>query len=161
MAAPTPTPRPSPGGTVLTDGFQTLITCALDPDMAFYEKEVTPPGMEADEFTDVSNQHNVRWRTKGVRRLVTLNDLSATVNYDPVLYSQIPAIIGRNTTWTVEFPDHSTLAFYGGFKSWAPGGLSDGAQPEATMTVTPTNLDPTTCTEEGPVYTAGGGTGAC
>lgn len=161
MSAPTPLARLTPSEAMLTDGYQTLITCALDPDIAFFEKEVTPPSLEADDFIDVTNQHNVTWRTKGTRRLVTLGDVSATVNYSPAVYNQIKAIIGRNTTWTIEFPDHSTIAFYGALKSFVPGGLSDGGMPEGTVTIVPTNLDPTTCAEEGYVYTAGGGTGAC
>lgn len=161
MTAPSPTARQSPVGVMLADGFQSLVTCALDPNIDLWEKEVTPPGIEADEFNDVSTQQNVQWRTKGTRRLLTLTDMTFTAQYDPVVYNQIRSIAGRNTTWTVMFPDHSTLAFYGALKSFMPSGLSDGGIPEATVTITPTNLDPTTCDEEGPVYTAGGGTGAC
>jgi hypothetical protein len=161
MAAPAPTVRQTPVGAMLTDGYQSLVTCALDPDISLWEKEVTPPGIEADEFQDVSTQQSVRWRTKGPRRLLTLGDLTFTAQYHPGVYTQIRAIAGVNTTWTVLFPDYSTIAFYGALKSFMPGGLSDGGIPEATVTITPTNLDPTTCTEEGFVYTAGGGTGAC
>lgn len=161
MTAPAATVRQTPSGTMMTDGYQTLVTCALDPDIALYEKEVTPPGIEADEFQDVTTQQNVRWRTKSTRQLLTLTDMTFTAQYDPAVYNQIRTIAGRNTTWTVEFPDHSTIAFYGALKSFIPGGLSDGGIPEATVTITPTNLDPTTCTEEGYVYASGGGTGAC
>lgn len=161
MTAPAAATRQTPGGKMLADGYQSLVTCALDPDISLWEKEVTPPAIEADDFQEVAHQQSVRWRMKSTRSLLTLGDLTFTAHYDPAVYNQIRAIAGINTTWTVHFPDHATLAFYGGLKSFTPAGLADGTVPEATCVITPTNMDPTTCTEEGYVYAAGGGTGSC
>lgn len=161
MAAPSPTVRQDPGGSMLADGYQSLVTCLLDPDISLWEKEVTPPGIEADDFQEVSNQQSVRWRMKAPRHLLTLSDLTFTAHYDPGVYTQIRAIAGINTTWTVLFPDSDTIAFYGALKSFMPAGLADGTIPEATVVVTPTNMDPSDCSEEGFVYTAGAGTGGC
>lgn len=158
MSAPTPTARILPTGRWIGDGHGTLITIALDPDIKFWEASVTPPGIEGDNPIDNSTQFNVSWRTLSPRRLRTLTVVQFTANYDPAVYPQVLAVINVPTTITIEFPDGSTLAFYGYMKSFQPGELVDGTRPTATCQIQPTNTDPLTCEEEGPVYTAGTGT---
>lgn len=161
MTAPVATTRQTSSEKRLTDGFQTLITIALDPDIAIWEKEVTPPGLQADEGNDTTTQQNNRYRTKSPRGLVTMTDVTVVCQYGVAAYDQIEAVINRATTITIEFPDHSTLAFYGYVSAFIPDALKEGEPPMATMTIVCTNMDPSTCTEEDPVYTAGAGTGAC
>lgn len=161
MAAPSAATRLSPGGTKLGDGFRTLVTLSSDTNIELWEKSVTPPGIQGDDPTDTTTMQNTTWRTKSPRGLATLTDMTFTAQYDPVIYQSIIAILLDNITITIQFPDHSTLAFYGFVQSFIPGELVEGTPPEATITIVPTNQDPTTCDEEGPVYTAGAGTGAC
>lgn len=158
MTAPAPSTRVTPNGRRLGDGYQTLVTLAADTAIDLWEKSVKPPGVQGEDALDTSNQHNVRWRTKSPRRLITLTDFTFTAFYDPGVYVSILDVINVRTTVTVLFPDGSTLAFYGFLKSFEPDNLEDGTQPTATVTIVPTNQDPTTCSEEGPVYTAGTGT---
>jgi hypothetical protein len=80
--------------------------------------------------------------------------MSCTVAYDPAVYPQIVSLINIPGSITVHFPNHSSLTFFGFLRTFEPNEVSEGDQPEATINVTPTNTDPTTGAEEGPVYTA-------
>src|SRR5687768_14045955 len=113
MAAPSATVRSAPAGIHLDDGYQTLITCALDPDISFKEKTVQPPSIDGGDPIDTTTMHNVDYRTKAPRQLVSHGDGSATVNWAPEVYSQILAVVNRPTTWTYKLPDGSTYAIYG------------------------------------------------
>lgn len=158
MTAPTPTARATPGGRKLGDGFPITITFSLDPDLEIHEKEITPAGLEGDDLLDTSNQHNSQYRTKSPRSLITMTDCTITCYYDPVAMTSIEAMINKPQTITETMPDGSTICYYGVIKSFMRGAMSEGTVPTATITVVPTNQDPTTCTEEGPVYTPGTGT---
>lgn len=158
MAAPTPTARQTPTGIKLDDGHSTLVTIGSDPDCSFWEKTVTPPGLDGGDPVETTTMHNDVWRTMAPRKLKTLTDLTTTAAYDPVIYTQLVGRINEETTITVTFPDGSTLAFYGYLRSFIPDEVSEGEQPTATATITPTNQDPTTGAEEAPVLTNVSGT---
>ena len=161
MAAPTPTAPQAPSGRKLGDGYRTSITLSLAPTIALWVKSVTPPGLEGDEPNDTTTMENDKYRTKSPRALQTMTDMTYTCAWDPIVYSTIDDYINISQTITITFPDRSTVCFYGIVRSFMPGELVEGTQPEATVTITPTNQDPTTCEEEGPVYTAGTGTAPC
>ena len=153
MAAPTPTVRVTPTGIKLKDGFRTLITFAADTDVEFYEKGVKPPGIDGGDAIPQTTMHNTAWRTMAPRQLKTLTESSVTCAYDPLVYTSILNLINVETTVTVTFADGSTLAFYGFLQKFEPGELKEGEQPEATVTITPTNFDPTNKVEAAPVLT--------
>ncbi len=155
---PTPTVRSAPAGLKLEDGFSTKITVALDPDISFWEKTVKPSGFDGGDAIETTTMHNVKLRTMAPRQLKTLTQMTCTAAYDPDIYNQIYVIINRKTTITVRFPDGSTLAFFGYVKSFEPNDLSEGNFPEATVTIVPTNVDPTTGAEADPVLTSVSGT---
>lgn len=161
MTAPAATVRQSPDGERLGDGYQTLVTFAAIPDVALWEKSVTPPGVEGDDPNDNTTMHNVNWRTKSPRTLATLTDFQFTAGYDPAVIADILTLVNLVTTLTVRYPNGGTLAFYGFLKAFEPDSLEEGKVPECTVTVVPTNQDPTTCSEEGPVWTPGVGTSGC
>lgn len=158
MAAPVATVRQTPAGIKLKDGFRSLITFALDPDISFWEKTVTPPGIDGGDSIEQTTMHNVDWRTMAPRSLKTLTDSSTKVAYDPALYTQILSLINAETTVTVRFADGSTLAYYGYLKSFEPDEMSEGTQPEATINIVPTNFDPVNKVEAAPVLTSVAGT---
>lgn len=158
MAAPTPTARQSPTGIRLDDGFSSLITFGADPNICFWEKTVTPPGIDGGDSIETTTMHTDAWRTMAPRQLKTLTDSSTTVAYDPNVFNEILALINVRTTITVTFPDGSTLAFYGFLRSFEPSELTEGEQPEATVNLTPTNYDPTNDVEAAPVLTSVAGT---
>lgn len=158
MAAPTPTTRATPAGIMLDDGHSTKITIAADTDISFWERTVQPPGIDGGDAIDQTTMHSVTWRIMRARALKTLTECQATVGYDPNVYNNLLPIINLETTITITFPDLSTLAFYGFLKSFEPTDNTEGEVPEATITITPTNFDPTNKVEAGPVLTSVAGT---
>lgn len=158
MAAPVPTPRGTPSGIKLDDGFKSLVTFATNPTVGFWEKGVTPPGLDGGAAVDTTTMHNVTYRTMSPRQLKTMTQFSMRAAYDPLVYTTVLALINVETTVTVRFPDGSTLAFFGFLMNFQPGELVEGTQPEATLTVVPTNQDPVTGTEQAAVLTNVAGT---
>lgn len=152
MAAPTPAATPhAPAGMPIEDGHPTIITIDADPDISFWEVTVTPPGVDGGDANDLSNMHNVEWRTYAPRVLKTLTEAGATVHYAPEAFTQIVAIVNEETTITVHKPGGAKLAFYGYVRVWTPGDNQDGSPPTATIAIQPTNRDPDDGTEAGPV----------
>ncbi len=148
------TARQTPAGTALDDGFSTKIAFAADPDVSFWEKTVTPPGVEGGDAIEQTTMFNTAWRTFAARALKTLTDSSVTAAYDPKVYDQIIALINVEGLITVHFPDASTIDFYGFLKDFTPGENSEGEQPEADITIIATNINPSTGAEAAPVYAA-------
>lgn len=155
---PAPGARSTPAGLKLEDGFSTKITVALDPAISFWEKSVKPPGFDGGDAIETTTMHNIKLRTMAPRQLKTLTQMTTTAAYDPNVLNQVYSIINRKTTITVRFPDGSTLAFFGYIKSFEPNDMSEGNFPEATVTIVPTNVDPTTGAEADPVLTSVAGT---
>lgn len=152
------TARQTPVGIKMKDGYQSLIAFAADPDVSFWEKSVTPPGMDGGEPVDNTTMHNTTMRTMGPRSLKTATPSSVTAAYDPVVYDQIIALINVEGLVTIHFPNGDTLDFYGYLKSFTPGELVEGEQPEATIEVVPTNVNPSTGAEHTPNYITAAGT---
>ena len=153
-----PITRVTPVGTKLDDGYQTLIAFEADPDISLWEKTVKPPGVDGGDAIETTTMHNTTWRTMAARALKTLTESALTCTYDPLVYDQIVALINVETQLTVAFPDGSTLDFFGYLRTFEPGDNAEGAQPEATCNITPTNLDPNTGNEAGPTFTNNSGT---
>lgn len=158
MGAPTPTVRATPSGRKLEDGYQSLITFALDTDVALWEKSVQPPGLDGGEKIDQTTMHNVTQRTYSARSLYEVTDSQITCAYDPHVYNHIKALINQETTITVTFPNGDTLAFFGYLQKFEPNELTEGEQPEATVTIVATNKD-SSGVEQTPVLTTAAGTG--
>lgn len=158
MAAPVPTARGTPSGIKLDDGFRTLVTFATNPTIGFWEKAVTPPGLDGGTEIDTTTMHNITYRTNAPRQLKRMTPFSMRAAYDPLVYTTMLSLINVETTVTVRFPDGSTLAFYGFLMNFQPDQLVEGTQPEATLTVVPTNQDPVTGAEEAAVLTNVAGT---
>jgi hypothetical protein len=149
----TTTERGTPGGTKLGDGYQCLIAFAQDADVSLWEKSVTPPGIDGGDPVDTSTMHNTTYRTKAARQLKELTNGSFTAAYDPQVYDQIVSLINVEGWITVHFPDGSTLDFMGYLKSFTPGEIVEGSQPEAECEIVCTNEN-STGAETGPTYKA-------
>lgn len=147
----TTTPRTTPTGPYLEDGYQVLIAPAANPAIQFWEKTVTPPGIVGGDIIDITTQHNADWRTGAPRSLRTLSPITLSVSYNPAVYDNILDILNSNGWWTITFPDGSTLDFVGALTQFTPGALAEGSPPEATITISPTNQ--INGSEEAPVYT--------
>ena len=149
----TTTARVTPHGIRLDDGFSTKIAFAADPDVSFWEKTVTPPGIDGGDAIETTTMHNVTWRTMAARALKTLTDAATTVAYDPQVIDQINALINVEGWITVSFPNGDTLDFFGFLKSFTPGDLVEGGFPDAEVVIVCTNKDPATGLESAPVFT--------
>lgn len=157
MAAPTTTARSTPLGIKLDDGYSTKIACAADPDISFWERTITPPGIDGGEPIDTTTMHNTVWRTMSPRSLRTMTPVTVSAAYDPDIYDEAAALINLNREWTVTFPDGSTLDFWGALTQFTPGELVEGTFPEASITIVPTNQD-NAGDEQAPVMTEVAGT---
>lgn len=152
MSAPTHTARPTPSGQPMRDGYQTLVAFAANPNVLFWEKGVTPPGIDGGDNIEASTMHNTLWMTFGTPALQTLTDSEIRAAYDPALFDDILALVNVETVITIHFPDASKYSFYGRLRSFTPDELVSGTQPECTIVVAATNWDPSANTEEAPVY---------
>ena len=158
MTAPSPTSRSTPSGIPLPRGYQMLVTFAADTDVSLWEKAVQPPGVDGGEPIATTTQHNTAYRTFVPRVLKTLTPHTFTAAYDPGVYTQIIALVNVGTTITITFSDGSTVAFYGFLQKFEPAQTTEENQPEATVTVVPTNWDPTSHVEAGPAVSSVAGT---
>ena len=151
--APTPTARVDPAGIKLEDGYRSLITIAADTNVEFWEKSITPPGLDGGDPIDTTTMHNDVYRTMAPRGLKTMTPVTVVAAYDPIVYSSVLPLIDVETTITITWRDGTTLAFYGFIQKFEQGELVEGELPEITLTIVPTNADPTTGAEEAAVLT--------
>jgi hypothetical protein len=142
----------------IDDGHPTTITFGNNPsgsgaEVTFWEKSITPPGADGGGENDTTTMRNSTYRTKAPKALISLTDCKATVSYDAAIYDDIIAMLNVITTITIEFPDTSTLLFYGWLDKFEPGDISEGSQPTADITIVASNQD-SNGTEQPPVYEA-------
>jgi len=138
-------------GTTITFGDQPSGT---GPGITFWEKSITPPGMDAGGANDITTLRNDTYRTFAPKQLITMTECSASVSYDADFYDEIVAMISENQLITITFPDTSTMAFYGWLDKFIPGEISEGEQPTADITIVPSNIHSSTGDVTGPDYTA-------
>ncbi len=158
MAAPATTARVIPPGIKLLDGFSTVIAFAVDANINLWEIGVTPPGIDGGDAIEVTNMHNITWRTFEPRSLYTLSESSFTSFYDPEVYVSILLLVNVRGSVTTHFPDGSTLDYYGYLRVFEPQEIVEGDTPQANVTIQPTNWDPVNNVEAAPVMTEVAGT---
>ncbi len=167
MANPINTARTNPltaGNRPMPNGFQTLIAFQLAPALAFFEKAVTPPGMDGGEPIDITTMWNNRSRTKAPRALIEPTNASMRVGYDMaaldpgVVATTIEDLINDNQMITVHYPDTSQYSFWGWLKTFIPGEMEDGVFPEADMEIVQSNWDDVNCVEADALVTSSDGT---
>jgi hypothetical protein len=138
----------------IDDGFPTTVEFSVTPvfGTVLWEKTVTPPGMDGGGPNDTTTMRNVRWRTMAPKKLKTLTEMSGTMAYDPQAFEDLNDMIQVNQLITVNFPDGSTLAFWGWLDKFEPNEVQEGEQPDAEFTIQPSNQDDNG-DEVDPVYT--------
>lgn len=156
--APTPTAREDPGGIMLENGYQALITNSLDPDLSIWEIETGSAGIEGGEPIDTTTQHNSVYRTRAPRALKSYEPFDVKFGYEAgVQKSQIEGLINTRRSGatacviTETMPDGTTLCYYGYFQKVTFDPKVEGELPTGTLTVVPTNWDPINRVEAGPV----------
>lgn len=135
----------------LDDGLGTAISFSAAPGLKIYEKEVTPPGIQAGGANDTTTLRNTALRTKAPKRLKTMSDGGAKVAYDPEVYDDMDTMIGVNQLITVTFSDGAELDFWGWIDEFNPDAIKEGEQPTADIKIIPSNQDDDG-EETGPVF---------
>ena len=130
----------------IDDGHSTTIEFGTGPSgtgpgITMWEKEVTPPGMDAGGENDTTTMRNTLYRTKAPKKLITLTEMSVLISYDTDVYNDIIEMIKVNQEITINYPDTSTLVFWGWLDKFTPATVVEGAQPEATIIIVPSNQD--------------------
>jgi len=139
----------------IDDGFSTLISFADFPTVEFYEKDVTPPGIDGGEEIDTTTMRNNKYRTYAPRQLVRMTPMTLTVSYTSEAFNPttVLAMTNVNQEITMTLPDGSTLEFWGYVKNFQPSALQEGSQPTGSLTIVPTMTN-TSKVETDPVFTA-------
>ena len=139
----------------LDDGYQTLITFSASSSgvEVFWEKAVTPPGVEGGGPNDTTTMRNEVYRTTSPKNLITLTSGSFTAALDPAILDELIAMVNVNQAITITFPDGSTWVFWGWINEASPGEFVEGEQPTIDITIEPSNQD-AVGDEIAPVYTA-------
>jgi len=158
MAAPVTTPRVTPSGYKMPDGFKTLIAHSAAPAVQIWEKIVKPPGVDGGASIETTTMHNISFRTMAARQLKSMMESTFRGFYDPDFFPVIFNLVNVEGSMTVTFPDHSTLAFFGYIMKLEFGENEEGKPPEVTVTFVPTNWDPVGKVEAAPVFVPAPGT---
>lgn len=152
MAAPTATARGTPAvGLAMKDGYRSLIAFASNPNVLFWEKANKGPGLDGGDSINVTTMHFGSWRGFRSRSLMTLTEITTKAAFHPLVLPQIQAMVNLEQAITFHWPTGNYTAFWGFLRVFDVDDLVEGTQPEATVTITPTNIDPSTGAEAGPV----------
>lgn len=136
----------------IDDGFSTTIEFADFPAVLFWEKTVTPPGVDGGGPNDTTTMRNLTLRTQAPKKLKTMTEMTASVAYDPQALQDAFDMVNVNQLITVNFPDGSNWAFWGWLNSITPDEISEGAQPTASVSIQPSNQNDSGA-ETDPVFT--------
>jgi hypothetical protein len=153
MAAPSPSAPGTPSGIMLETGQQTLITFSGMGTFYYWEVETGLMGIDGGDPINATTHRRTTWGRMAPRALKTGTPFDIKVGYDPIILSTIPAQINVERTATEQFPDGTRYAFYCFIQKFVPdpAPIDSTSIMTATMTIVPTNSDPTTGAEEGPV----------
>ena len=150
--------RGTPTGTMLNNGYQSLVAFTDNATLGVWEKEVTAPGLDNGDKVDITTMHNATYKTFAASALVEVTDSSMTVAYDPATLSALVLLLTTapvNQVISYHFPDGSSWDVFGYLKSFTPESLSNGSQPQASVTIIHTNLNiASPPVEQEPVYYA-------
>ena len=150
--------RGTPTGTMLNNGYQSLVAFTDNATLGVWEKEVTAPGLDNGDKVDITTMHNTVYKTFAASALAEVTDSSFTAAYDPGTLAALVTLITAapvNQLISYHFPDGSSWDVYGFLKSFTPESLSNGSQPQASVTIVNTNLNiATPPVETPPVYNA-------
>lgn len=138
----------------IDDGHPTTIEFSASQSgepLLFWEKEVTPPGLQGGGPNDTTTMRNTKWRTKSPKKLISLSPGSFTASYDPAVMEQVLDLLNVNNQITVTYPNSDAYTFWGWLDEFTPNACVEGEQPTATCTIEPSNTN-ASGVETDPVY---------
>ena len=119
----------------MPEGFSTKIDFADTPQLSFWEKTVTPPGMEGGEPIDTTTMYNTLVKSKWPQTLVEITGMSLTASFLPDLINEAYAAVNVLQVITITFPNNGTASDYGWLRNFKPNRFEIGAQPTAEIMV--------------------------
>lgn len=128
------------------NGMRTLLSCSAVTQTNFIlEKVFTPPEIDGGEPIDISNMRSEEFHTFWSRFLKTLMPHTIECQYDPSIYdvvSGFTAYVNVNQMFTVEFPDTSSIVYWGFFRKGTPTANKEGDEPMCSVTIVPSMVNP-------------------
>jgi hypothetical protein len=122
------------------------------PNTILREREVQPPGLDGGGEVDTTTMLNARWRTKQPKHLITLTDIRAQCQYDPIVYQTlVQGVLNVNQQIRIVFPDGHTVTFWGWLDKATPPSHKEGEFPLMEVMVHCSNQD-NNGVEQAPVY---------
>jgi hypothetical protein len=152
MPAPVAVARVAPTGIWIPDGFRTKVCFSDAPNLAIFETAVTPAGVDNGEPIEQDSMWNVRWRMKREHQINEFLPTTIKFMYDPAYRSLLNGLCGHNQTITESIYDGSTCAYFGYPRSFIYDEHVEGKKGTGTAVVQPTNVDPASKGEFGPVF---------
>lgn len=125
----------------IDDGFSTIVSFELRNNVKFYEKSVTPPGFADRGPNDTTTMRNVEFTSTAPKKLKSLTGMTFVAAYAVAAYNDIAFMIQKNQKITVTFATGAKRQFWGYLAGFVPNETVEGAQPTATVTITPTMQD--------------------
>ena len=126
----------------LDDGFPTTIRFSENPNVKFWEKTITPPGIMGGGGNETTTMRNTRVRTKAPKKLLDVGDMALTVAYDPEVIDEILEMAQVNQKMWIEWPDGSAEEVWGWIDEFNRNELTtDGEQPTADVVIVISNQD--------------------
>lgn len=119
----------------LDDGFSTQISFAENGAVHFWEKEVTPPGIDGGGPVNTTTMRNVKWRTQWPKKLKKFTQVKLTVAFDPVAVDEFDAMINVNQLITIKWADGDEMDVWGWIDKFTPGPATEGEQQEAEVII--------------------------
>jgi hypothetical protein len=129
---------------IMKDGFSTIIVVGAGVGgVLFKEKRVKPSGLDRGGKIDITNMRSNKRRTSWTKSLVTETDITAVVEWDPLYYNEIVALMEFDgpVPVTIEFPKGEIQDTWGSLDKFDPGEIVEGEQPTATITICVHSLD--------------------
>lgn len=138
--------------TIMTDGFPTLIDIP-GAGTTFEEIEVGAPAIDRGGFIDTTTMRRTRWRTRGFKKLLTLDKISLKVAWDPIMYQNPETTLFENTNALINltFPDGNQVGVWCFVDCFKPDPNKEGERPTAMLELIVTNQD-NSGTEVAPNY---------
>ena len=100
-------------------------------------------GMSGRGPIDLTSMRNIQAVTKWPKQLVDFTNLTSSVQWDPVFWTQVCAsVLLKNQSIFVKFPNLQTLTFYGWADTFEPNDHREGEVPLANLTVISSNINP-------------------
>jgi len=101
--------------------------------LVFYEKDVTPSGLEGGDPINITTNDNTAQHTQAARTLSIPTQASATVTYDVSDEAAYFAAVDVSDDVRTDYPDDTTTLEAGWLRSFIPNQTQEGEQPTAAV----------------------------